>query len=161
MFNLCHAMILAQHAPYLWGRSAVVNCCLLLGTSVQDHESCCQSTHRGEKFGLWLPWNQSHHPTPTPAVEPKDQGITRTWTVSEAQGSVVQKVPVLMPLYHKWPSSKVLQWKLSPPALLHTCSPRPLKTLNLVQWARWIWGTVRSPIFWIGAFLINKPFFNK
>lgn len=33
-----------------------------------------------------------------------------------------------------------------------------LKNPNSVQWASWIWGISKSPVFSVGAFSNNKPF---
>lgn len=34
-------------------------------------------------------------------------------------------------------------------------SPNPLKTLNLGQWVRWMWGTIRSPVFSIDKLFLT------
>lgn len=51
-------------------------------------------------------WNQSLAPHP----QPKDQDIIRTWTSELFQKLRVhcQGNSLLKPLYHKWPSSKIL-----------------------------------------------------
>lgn len=122
---------------------------------------------RMQREGLWSPAvlgtkPRSSRAPPLPASTPTRNQRTRTspepeyWNPFISRGSVVQGDVVLMPLHHEWPSSKVLHLKLALSALPRTCSPNPLNTLNLVQWARWICGTVRSPIFSVGVFSINK-----
>ena len=88
-------------------------------------------------------------------MEPKDWDgtVPEHQTLSEVKGLLSQKDPVLTPSYHEWLSSKALQGKL--PQHLHTpIPPNPSKTLNLVQQARRIRGT----LFSVGAFSINKRF---
>ena len=127
----------------------------------QNRKPCRRSACRGKDSGLRLCWERSLAP-PGPASTPTRNQRTRTSPEPEyrnpfiSRGSVVQGDVVLMPLHHEWPSSKVLHLKLALSALPRTCSPNPLNTLNLVQWARWICGTVRSPIFSVGVFSINK-----
>lgn len=61
-------------------------------------------------------------------------------------------------LYDKWPSPKVLPLALAPSTSTYIFSLYPLKILNLVQRARWTWGTTGSPIFSVSVFSINKHF---
>lgn len=70
----------------------------------------------------------------------------------------VQEEMVLKLLYHKRPSSEVLQLKLASLVLRPNLFAQPNKTLNLVQWVRWIWGITRSlPSGWVPSPSINLP----
>lgn len=113
---------------------------------------------RGENFDFQMPLEPISPPTHT---------LQKTRTSREfehrnpfrSQGSIVQEDLVLKPLYHKWPSVKVFQLKLAHQHFcIHLFPSNPLKTLNPVQQVRWMWGTIRSPIFSVGAFSLNKPF---
>lgn len=112
----------------------VLSCLTRCGVGFQGQQTGIQvmQLKPGQRRELWPPAAPgSKASCPRPA--PWNQG-TRTSlehrNPSRSQGSVVREEPVLTPLYHKWPSSQVLQLQLVPPALAHTCSPGPLKPLT-------------------------------
>lgn len=109
-----------------------------------------------QKRKLWPPAAPGTKVSSFPHVN-----IIITWMMEsfQRQGSVVQEDPVLMTLSYKWPSSKVLQLKLSHQHF-YIPGPQPLKNLILVQRTRWIWGIVKASILLVGAFLMNKHFFT-
>lgn len=60
--------------------------------------------------------------------QPKDKDITKTCTREPSQKPRAHRPqdPALVPLYHTWPRSKVVQLSLAPPAFPYTYSPNPL-----------------------------------
>lgn len=76
------------------------------------------------------------------------------------KGSTVQEDLVLMTLYYKWPSSKLLTTKICSTSTSAYLFPLTVykKQKNLMQPSRWISGTIRSHVSSAGSFLINKLF---
>ena len=91
-------------------------------TTDRIHKLHSRSMCRGENFDLQLLLEprsvplQRNHRTRT---EPQQ------WNPFRSKGFIFQDDLVLTSLYHKWPSSKVLQPKLVPPALRHPVALAP------------------------------------
>lgn len=122
---------------------------LFAETAGQNHKSRSWSMRRGQNFDLQL------------HAEPKDLDVARTCTPEHFQkqrvcrpGRSCDDTP-----HHKRPSSKILQWKPTPPTLPHTCSRRLFKTNSETWIGEFRYWRISWPFSWVAPFAIKWPIF--
>lgn len=158
-YLLCVCVILTYcscRASSKWSYPVCWEAKLFLG---QQNRTVGHAPTHEQRRELWSP--AAPKTRVLPQHPPSQNQRTWTWTKLEhwntfrSKGSTLLEDPALMPFIAKFQDPPIKTCLISTPAYLF---PRFLKTLHLIQRARWIWGTIRSPIFLVVILSINKIF---